>query len=312
MGTHRYGVAALTVMALFAVQATAGESIQVAEADGAVEVKIGDELFTRYNYTGVERPYFYPVIGPTGDNVTRHWPMDDSHKDEERDHPHHKSLWYTHGDMNGQDFWHDKGNKIVQTKMKVESGKKQGSIITENEWRTKNGKVVCSDERKHYISLSGDSRIIDFEITIKASHGQLVIGDTKEGSMALRVAPTLRNRGKVAQGKMVNSEGGSGKGIWGKRARWADYYGPLNGKTVGIAWMDHPDNPRHPTTWMARDYGFFGINPFGLSYFEKKPKGAGKMKLKEGESVTFKYRLLLHKGTPEEEGITKRYEEYTK
>ena len=281
------------------------------ETGSPVRVVLGGELVTEYHSGDADRPYFYPVIAPTGDNITRHWPMRDINKDEQQDHKHHRSVWFTHGDVNGHDFWSEgKGTKIVQTKMKVDSGGSKCVIVTENEWRAKDGKVVCTDLRRHRIMTSGGNRIIDFEITLKASHGKVELGDTKEGSMAMRVAPTLRARGKVARGSMVNSEGGSGKGIWGKRAEWCDYYGPINGKTVGIAIMDHPDNPRHPTWWHARDYGLCAANPFGLSYFEKKEKGAGDMEIKQGGSVTFKYRVLVHSGTAAEAGIGKIYQEY--
>ena len=277
-----------------------------------VKVVLGGKLVTEYHYADADRPYFYPLIAPTGDNITRHWPMKDIDKDEQQDHKHHRSVWFTHGAVNGHDFWGEgAGPKIVQTKMNVDSGDNRCVITTENEWRAKDGTIVCTDLRRHKIMMSGDNRIIDFQITLKASHGKVVLGDTKEGSMAMRVAPTLRKSGKVAQGNMVNSEGGSGKEIWGKRAAWCDYYGPIKEKTVGIAIMDHPDNPRHPTWWHARDYGLCAANPFGLSYFEKKPKGAGDMEVPEGKSVTFKYRVFVHNGTTSDANIVKEYENYT-
>ncbi len=284
-----------------------------AKAGEPVRVVIGGKLVTEYHYADADRPYFYPVIAPTGDNVTRHWPMNGSNKDEQQDHKHHRSLWFTHGDVNGHDFWSEgRGPKIVQTSMTVDSTDDRSIIFTQNEWRAKDGTVVCTDARRHTVSKAGDSLLIDFAVTIKASHGDVVLGDTKEGSMAFRVAPTLRAKGKVAQGNMINSEGGSGKAIWGKRATWCDYYGPLKGKTVGIALLDHPTNPRHPTTWHARDYGLCAANPFGLSYFEKKPKGAGRMTIRNGDTRTFRYRTVVHSGTPREAGIEALFRDYAK
>ncbi len=306
---HR--VILLAVSSVFATATHAGE-LAASKEDGSVRVTVDGAVFTAYHYEAADRPFFYPLIAPTGDNITRHWPMKDTDKNEERDHKHHRSLWYTHGDVNGHDFWTEgRGPKIVQTALAVETSKDEVVIACENEWRAKNGSIVCTDTRKHTITTDGDSRIIDFEITIKASHGKVVLGDTKEGSMAFRVAPTLRAKGKVAQGSMLNSEGVSGKAAWGKRAKWCDYYGPLNGKTVGIAIMDHNSNPRHPTTWHARDYGLCCANPFGLSYFQKKPKGTGDMEIKAGESVTFKYRVLVHTGTPEDAEVEAHYKRYT-
>ncbi|MBT3296289.1 MAG: PmoA family protein [Verrucomicrobia bacterium] len=303
----------MVLLAVSSVLATASHAGELAASreDGSLRVTVDGDVFTAYHYEAADRPFFYPLIAPTGDNITRHWPMKDINKDEERDHKHHRSLWYTHGDVNGHDFWTEgRGPKIVQTALKVESRTDKVVIACDNEWRAKNGDIVCTDSRTHTIRTEADSRIIDFEITIKASHGKIVLGDTKEGSMAFRVAPTLRTAGKVAKGSMLNSEGVSGKKAWGKRARWCDYYGPLNGKTVGIAIMDHTANPRHPTTWHARDYGLCCANPFGLSYFEKKPRGAGNMRIKAGESVTFRYRVLVHSGTAEKADIEQQYGRY--
>lgn len=286
--------------------------LAVVETGQVVRVMIDDQLFTEYHYADAERPCFYPLLAPTGDNITRHWPMQEGRENEQHDHPHHRSLWFTHGDVNGHDFWTEgRGPRIVQTRLETSSDGKKATLVAENEWRAKDGTVVCTDRRTHRFLTSGDSRIIDFEITIKASHGEVVLGDTKEGSMAFRVAPTLRLSGPVAAGAIVNSEGVTGEAAWGKRARWCDYYGPLGGTTVGIAIMDHPDNPRHPTWWHARDYGLCAANPFGLSYFEKKPRGVGNMTITKGASVTFKYRVLIHRGTAEAAGIEKEYTRYT-
>jgi len=74
--------------------------------------------------------------------------------------------------------------------------------------------------------------------------------------------------------------------------------------------MDHPGNPRHPTWWHARDYGLCAANPFGVSYFEGKEKGAGDMTIDAGSSVTFRYRVLVHGGTAAAADIDKQYREY--
>ncbi|MDA1044517.1 MAG: PmoA family protein [Verrucomicrobia bacterium] len=285
--------------------------VNVTEREDSVRVTIDGALFTEYHFADADRPYFYPVIAPTGETITRHWPMQDINEDEERDHPHHRSLWFTHGDVNGHDFWTEgKGPKIVQTLLETGSEKGAGFIVTESEWRAKDGSIVCTDRRKHTLATAGEDRIIDFEITIMASHGRVVFGDTKEGSMAFRVAPTLRTKGKVAAGEIRNSEGVGGASAWGKRARWCDYSGPVKGKTVGIALMDHPQNPRHPAWWHARDYGLCAANPFGQSAFENKAPGSGDLELAAGESLTFRYRVLIHNGTAADAGVETAYKHF--
>jgi len=310
---HYYLMPVICFVCLMASLIHAGQEIKLIEKDGVVYVTLDGKTFTDYHYKDADRPYFYPLIGTTGENITRHWPMNTNNKSEQRDHRHHRSLWFTHGSVNGYDFWTEgRGSKTVQTKLKLECDGDKGIIITENEWRTKDGQIVCTDRRKHTITTEGTSRIIDFEVTIKADHGKVILGDTKEGSMAVRLAPTLRVKGKVARGSIRNSEGVKDRQAWGKRADWCDCFGPLNGKTVGITIMDHPQNPRHPTWWHARDYGLCAANPFGISYFEKKPKGTGDMEIKNGESVTFKYRIFIHNGSTEEAAIEQHYQAYIK
>lgn len=288
-----------------------GGAVKITKLRDTVRVEIGGALFTEYHYKDADRPYFYPVIGPTGENVTRHWPMKDG-ENEQKDHRHHRGLWFTHGAVNGQDFWSEgKGPKIVQERfVDVSSGPDKGVIETESRWVAKDGKTVCTDRRRHVFYGRAGRGMMDFEITIRASDGKVVMGDTKEGSMAVRLAPTMRVKGKVGKGHIVNSEGVRDKKTWGKRAKWCDYYGPVNGKTVGIAIFDHPRNPRHPTWWHVRDYGLFAANPFGIRHFERKPKGAGDLTIPAGDSATFRYRIYLHRGDEKEGNVEKHYREY--
>jgi len=289
--------------------------VKISEAGKKLRVEIGGKLFTEYNYEDVPRPYFYPVIGPSGANITRHWPMKKINADEAQDHVHHKSLWFTHGEVNGQDFWGEgsgSGRIVHDGFVKVESGAKAGVIESKDKWVAKGGKVVCTDTRIHrfYPPLPNGGQMMDFEITIHASEGRVVFGDTKEGSMAIRLAPTMRVEGKVGKGHIVNSEGDKDKSAWGKRARWCDYYGPVDGKTVGVAIFDHPKNPKHPTWWHVRTYGLFAANPFGVHNFEGGKKGVGDIVIPAGKSLTFKYRLYFHKGDTKQSEVAKHYSEY--
>src|SRR5262245_33052271 len=64
-------------------------SVQLIKRDGTVDVKIGGELFTTFRFgPELPKPYFYPVIGPGGKEVTRKTPVESG-----EDHPHQKSLW---------------------------------------------------------------------------------------------------------------------------------------------------------------------------------------------------------------------------
>jgi hypothetical protein len=239
---------------------------------------------------------------------------------EEHDHPHHRSLWFAHGAINGHDFWSEQkdfGKTVHEDFLEVTSGSKEGVIRERNKWVAADGTVVCTDERtlRFYNPGRANERLFDFEITLKASNGELTFGDTKEGTMAVRLAETMRlkGKGKVGKGHIVNSAGVRDGQTWGKRAEWCDYYGPVEGKTVGIAIFDHPQNPRHPTWWHVRDYGLFAANPFGQHDFESLPdKAAGNLIVPAGKSVTFRYRFYLHEGDDQQAKVAEKYKQYVK
>ena len=243
--------------------------------------------------------------------MTRDYPFKKGTPGEASDHPHHASLWFTHGEVNGISFWHVGKNTGVikhQKLLKVEGN----TITTANKWLSAKGEEQCSDETIINIHALGKDRAIDFDISVIASAGDVKFGDTKEGSMGIRTNPALRLKGPVAKGHAVNSEGISGRDIWGKRAKWVDYWGAINGNTVGVAIFDHPGNPRHPTWWHARDYGLVAANPFGVHNFERKPKGTGDLIIKSGEKVRFRYRFIFHSGDVKAAKIAEGYSAWAK
>jgi hypothetical protein len=297
--------------------AVPNQGVQITQLTNRLRVEINGELFTEYFFQDVPRPYCYPLVGPGGVAMTRNWPMKDT-PGEEHDHPHHRSLWFAHGAINGRDFWSEQkafGKTVHEDFLEVKSGKTEGVIRSRNKWVAADGTVVCTDERtlRFYTPGHANERWFDFEITLKASNGDLTFGDTKEGTVAVRLAETMRLKGKVGQGHIVNSAGVRDGETWGRRADWCDYYGPVNGKIVGIAIFDHPQNPRHPTWWHVRDYGLFAANPFGQHDFESLPnKTAGNLNVPAGKSVTFRYRFYLHEGNEQAANVAAQYQQYVK
>lgn len=299
-------------------EAEKAETVTAADdaARGVVTVKIGTGVFTELHYRKFAKPVLFPIIGPTGAGMTRQWPIIEAGAPgEEKDHPHHKGLWFTHGAVNGVDFWaeNDKAGKIIVTGPPRLSTDKAGAatIQTNEAWTAPDGKTVCSSSTTLTCGLDGGDRFIDYTITIKATEGDVTFGDTKEGTMGIRSHPALNLKGPVAAGHAVNSEGQKDGEIWGKHARWVDYSGPVDGNVTGIACFDHASNLRHPTTWHARDYGLIAANPFGLHDFEKKPKGTGDHVIRKGESLTLKYRWLFHAGDAAAAKIEDRWKQWT-
>lgn len=290
-----------------------------------IQLFYGDELITVYNAGEQEgKPFFYPIMGPTGENMTRHWPMKDGVEGEAQDHIHHRGMWYGLGKVNGFDFWHFHGDDskkdrqfgVIKHRGMNGFASAGGKVTfrTKSDWLAHaDQKKVCSDTREFSLFYREDGAlVVDATITLIADAGDVNIVDDKEGAWSIRVIPTLRLEGEVAKGSMVNSEGVTGKDVWGKRANWVDYYGPDKaGNQVGVAMFDHPSNPRYPTWWHARHYGLFTANPFGQGNFEKgAPEDAGNYTIKEGDSLTFRYRTIFHKGDHEAAKIADSYKEF--
>ncbi len=297
------------------VSASSPEGVHITKLPDRLRVEINGHLFTEYHFKDVPRPFCYPVLGPDDLPMTRNWPMENG-ANEEHDHPHHRSLWFAHGSVNGQDFWSEEkghGRTVHERFTQIKSGKSEGVIRSRNKWVAADGTVVCTDDRtlRFYNPGQANERVLDYEVTLRASHGTVTLGDTKEGTMAMRLAPTLRLKGKVGQGHIVLSTGVRDGSTWGKRADWCDYYGPVEGKTVGVAIFDHPQNPRHPTWWHVRDYGLFAANPFGEHDFEHLPdKTAGNLTIPAGQSLTFRYRFYFHEGDDQQAKVAERYQDY--
>ena len=274
-----------------------------------VLVSTGGKPFTVYRTDAGPKPFYYPILGPTGTAYTRSYPMQNV-EGEDKDHPHQRSLWFTHGKVNGVDFWSEgKGHGSIQeTTRKTEvGGSAIGLIRTTDDWLTAEGKKVCDDERVVRFFNTGTTRIIDFDITLHASHGDLTFGDTKEGMFGLRVASSMDVTRKKG-GKITNAEGLTDDKAWGKPSPWVDYTGPVEGQTVGIAVLNHPSSFRYPTTWHVRTYGLFAANPFGWHDFGRGT--SGEYVLPSGQSVNFRYRIIFHTGDTASAQLTTAFQAY--
>ena len=228
-----------------------------------VDVRHDGELFLTCRI-GEENPSLYPIYAADGRLAVRAFPFGHN-AGEARDHPHHRSCWFAHGDVDGHDFWHDKRCQIRVREHTI-GGE---TIWWSADWIAPNGEKIATEARTMRFSGRGDTRKIEFDFTLTPEAESMRFGDTKEGTFAIRVAPSIRLKGERARGRIENAEGALDGDCWGKRSPWVLYEGPVDGRLVRLRVSDHPENPRHPTWWHARDYGLFAANPFGRSDFER-------------------------------------------
>ncbi|HIE27668.1 TPA: hypothetical protein EYP66_10305, partial [Candidatus Poribacteria bacterium] len=282
--------------------------------DGRLDIEIDGNFFTSYYYgEEVIRPYLHPVIGPYGKSVTRGYPMVTDVPGENTDHQHHRAIYVAHGEVNKVDNWSESENcgRIVHRSFDVvSSGPIYGHIIDRLDWVSNQGELVLKEVREWKFYNVSPSKIVDLNLTFTAPDDtDVVFGDTKEGGLlSLRVAGTM----KVSSGgKMENSFGGVNElEVWGKRAHWCDYSGPVDNQWVGVALFDHPKNLRHPTYWHARNYGLMTANPFGIATFEGDPSRNGDYTLSAGTELKCRYRIYIHKGDAREGKVAEKYHNY--
>ena len=292
-----------------------------------IDVLVDGKPFTTFQWPdNVCKPVLYPVYASSGTEITRGFPV--SPKAGERaDHPHQIGMWLTYGNVNGLDFWgngsqglgikNPNGGVIKHLNIeKTEGGKGFGKIVTSESWVDTAGVELLKENTEYHFIASGNNRIIDRITKLTANETNVNMPDTKEGMFGIRVARQLElpsdgtiemynsdgNTSRVKDtlnigitGNYLSSEGIMGDDVWGTRAKWMELFGKIGEEKISLVICDHPANPNYPTYWHARGYGLFAANPLGVKDFTKGAESLNFV-IPAGESVTFRYRVIINSG----------------
>lgn len=305
-------------------------SIQIVSKDYGYDVLSGDALITSYRTLSGSKPILWPLLTPEGYALSRDYPMKDKSSSETSDHLHHRSLWFTHGEVNEANFWAEEGKhlgKVVQRSIETtQTGSRLPFIKASCDWVDEHGETLLTENRILQFGTTQNAFTIDASFTLTAPAKEILMGDTKEGTFGVRVADSIRVDSKKG-GHILNSDGLKDAQTWGKAARWVDYSGPVtsfqstqdskasSGKNFsseagearvhqgGITVLCHPSNFQFPGRWHVRTYGLFAHNPFGVKDFltatDNKTIGqekAGGYTIGKGESIKLRYLVVLHDG----------------
>ncbi len=299
-----------------------------------VEVFAGGRLFTAYIWPeSLKKPVLWPVYSASGNAVTRSFPLQKI-PGERVDHPHHAGVWLNYGNVNGLDFWNNSdavlpengsryGTILHREVEKIRNRRNKADLVISASWVDSELHGLLEEKSLFTFRASNNLRIIDRTTTLTAVGGEIRFQDNKEGLFAVRVSSELElpaaglvqltdNQGNVVgvdgsvrtitTGNYLSSEGISGDAVWGTCGKWLRLSGNIKGEEVSLIILDHPRNPGYPTYWHARGYGLFAANPLGRSIFSEGKELLG-FALQEGESATFRYRLLVITGLPSPETI---------
>ncbi|BAV07965.1 Methane oxygenase PmoA [Filimonas lacunae] len=291
-----------------------------------IDVLINQQLFTSFLYPDtLEKPILYPVIAGNGVTVTRGFPLAPRNGDR-TDHPHHTGIWFNYESVNGLDFWNNSYNIPAANKVKygwirntqvkpLQAKDNKGLLSYTANWENQAGHRLLAEKTNLLFSVADSSRIIDRVTTLTALQDTVFFKDVKDGMLGIRIATVLEMpsdkiaefidstgnlskrsaSGNGATGNYLTCAGKTGNDAWGTRGSWCLISATAQQQPLSVAIIDHPANPGYPTYWHARDYGLFAANPLGQQVFSNG-KEQLQLTLLPGQSVTFRYRILITSG----------------
>ena len=277
-------------------------------------------------YDSSRKPVLFPVNTVDGITVTRSYPFK-LIAGERTDHPHHTGIWLNYESVNGLDFWNNSTaiapekrdhygtiihQKITGSKLSGDAASLSASAI----WVRPDKKVLLNEQTTFNFSVKKNDFIIDRITILTATDTTVLFKDVKDGMFAIRVARELElpskekssfidDKGNVTEvapsgagvtGMYYSSNGLKGDSVWSTQGDWVMLTGKKDGKDITIGMFDHPANVGYPAYWHARGYGLFSVNPLGRKVFSNGKEELN-YSLKPGQSVTFRYRVVIHSGS---------------
>ncbi len=311
----------LSLCALCALAANlqAAPTVKITQTPTALEITIDGKLFTTYRFAPTpddpawHRPYFYPVLSTDGVEITSdQWRLQQKQPTEAAkkkiDHPHQRSVFVGHGDVNGADHWTHKDKENEQQRHLKFTAVGPDSFTEELAWDSNepNKPLLTETRTVKIIAYDDGARAIDVTSSLTAKNGDAIfkvkplnVSGVEAGWLAARVAPSISDGIKDHKSQITSSAGAtSEKEAREKPATWCDYSGPIDGKTYGIALFDHPTNPGSPTPFHVRNFGL--LTHIGIHDWT----------LKQDQSQTIRHRLLFHIGDGKSANLDARYKEF--
>lgn len=233
--------------------------------DSQVSFTIDDRERIRWHFGSLyPRPFFYPLNGPSGSSLTRM-----GHPGAPN-HDHHQSIWFAHHKVLGIDFWANNLPPRIRQKewlAYVDSDEEAAMVVKLGWYDGHDPKELLEQELVVSVrpggpagSATAKETLMELQSTFRPTADMLEFGKTNFGFLAVRVAKSLSAH--FGGGVISDSEGRVNEpAIFGNRARWMDYSGPVPGGGMeGITYFDHPSNPGSPTHWHVREDGWMGAS----------------------------------------------------
>ena len=295
---------------------TAGGLRLVERGPHCVEIAhAGGPLATYHWPQHASHPYFHPLCHrASSGSLTNHAPFD---------HPWHAGHWWSWKKINGVVFWEnnhpdEQGRYHVAAHRHFTDGPR--AVIEQDlELRPPTGEAWLTERRvltAHGAAPGADlpgGWALDWSLqwTARVDCTLDVTPKVTEqrwgGYGGLNVRPA---RALAWDEQIITSEGGRGGEHDLKQmgsahttaARWAAYAGRVDGEYdfpaghAGVAVLDYPANPRHPTPWYLWSAGP-GMNGFG--FIATAPTMHEPLVLARGATLALRYRVVPFRGLPD-------------
>lgn len=254
--------------------------------DNQVSFQIDGAERLRWHFgLNAPRPFFYPLVGPSGSILTRM-----GHPGAP-DHDHHRSIWFAHQKVLGIDFWSDRSPARIRQKSWLcyqDSDTEAAMAVLLGWYDGHDPRELLEQELIAAVRPGPEGEtVVELQVTFRPTAESLEFGQTNFGFLAVRVARNISAH--FGGGQLTGSGGEQGEpALFGKPASWMDYSGPIsNWDSEGITYFDHPGNPRHPAHWHVREDGWMGA-AVCLQ---------GPVTTTRKDPLRFRYLLHAHKGT---------------
>jgi len=261
------------------------------DRDGGLTLRFDGQSVAGFVYRDAKvlRPFFANLRTPGGVPVTRHHPplAGTDATDHDTMHP---GVWLAFGDINGQDFWRNKGRiEHVRFLQPPSVAGRRLTFATECRLLAADGAALGLLSNRFTLAALTNAWLLVWEADFHAGGAGLNFGDQEEMGFGARVATAITEK----NGGVITSNSGlkTARNTWGQPADWCDYSGSVNGQRIGIALMADPANFR-PSWWHNRDYGLMVANPFGRKSMNQGEPS--RVVVRSGERLRLRFGVLLH------------------
>ena len=305
-----YSSGVLASLYLGTTIAAAESQVRFKQNDGALEIFVNDRQVATYIYHNdlILRPFFANVRALDGTLITRAFPPREpadsiDHADQ------HPGIWFAVSDVNGVDFWRNKG-RVEHEKFVIppEGNVGYGTFQVVDVYRTSNSpRPLCRQVCRYTLAVDGEALLLSCEYVLTPTGGELTIGDAEEMGYGVRLADALsvKRGGQIIEANGRRNE----REIWGKQPAWCDYSKRSGDKRVGVTVMTDPQNFR-PSWFHVRDYGLMVANPFATRTFTGKP--GPPVVIKPGTNLQMRYAAYIYSQAASRVNPGAAYEHYVK